>query len=417
VAGSLLALLLAGSVQAQIYDSTQTFDTIGEGLTTGKFVLYPSIGYEYIYDSNILFMSTDLPGIEPIASGEIVLRGKLLASLPMTDSRIRWMYSPFTRNYTNDQFRPEDRLNHLFRMEGVFNQSGPLTTIVRDDFMRGTISLQETAIRNGLPVGLGHYSTHSPGLEFDLAVGPRHGFSLMPGYSRSNFNGLISTLGKIVDYGYTSRRLEGRYNYKLGEPTTLYLYGAGEEATQTVTATPDLDIQSRSAGVGLTRNIHEGVMTNVSAGYQTLTFEGGKGRDYNGPVAEGSVAWQIADLTRLVIEVLRKPYASIYTDSNYYMATEGKVTWTRQLGRDSFMDAGAALLEHEYVPDVGLGRKEEIIRLAVGAGHQFQKNLRAYIGLNYDQRESNVVLSGPDGADPFQYRLHRIIFKIEAGWL
>jgi hypothetical protein len=410
--GALLAFALAGSAQAQTYES------LGEGLTVGRFVLHPSMAYEYTYDSNILFMSTDLPGSDPVASGATVVRARILADLPIRNSRIRWLYAPFYRSYTSDRFRPEDRLNHVFHMEGMFHTGGAFTFVFRDDLVRGTVSLQEQGARNGLSFGLGHYSTHTPRMEIGVSLGARHGFSLHPSYSRSAFSGLVSGLGQLVDYRYTTRTIEGRYNYKLGEPTTIYGYSALEKSDQALTDTPDIAIQSRAVGVGLTRTVNEGLLTQVSAGYQTLEFEGGNGRNFSGPVAEASVAWQVADVTRLNFGVLRKPYASIYADSNYYVATEGRARWTRQLGRSTYMDAGVTLQENRYVPAQGVGRRENLIRLEVGAGRQFLKNLRGYVGYNLEQRESNVLqLSGSVGADPFHYRLHRILFRLEAGWL
>ncbi len=410
--GGLLALALAGSAQAQTYES------LGQGLTVGHLVLHPSLSYEYTYDDNILFMSTDLPGSDPIASGTIVLGARILADLPIHGNRIRWVYAPFTRGYTSDRFRPEDRLNHVFDIEGMFHTGGAVTIVFRDDFVRGTVSLQEQVERNGLSFGLGHYETHNPHMEIGVSLGVRHGFSLLPSYSRSAFTGLVSGLGQIVDYGYTTRSIEGRYNYRLSEPTTLFGYSAVEGTTQTLTGVRDIAIQSRSIGLGLTRTVNESLVTQLSAGYQTLDFEGGSGRNFSGPVAEASVALQVVDVTLITFGILRKPYASIYADSNYYIATEGRARWTRQLGRNTYMDAGAALQENQYVPLQGVGRRERLIRLEVGAGHQFLKNLRGYIGFNLESRESNVLqMSGGVGADPYRYQLHRILFRLEAGWL
>lgn len=419
--GGLLALSLAGSVHAQTYDS------MGEGLQVGRFVLHPSLAYEYTYDNNILFMSTDLPGSDPIASGAIVMRARLLADLPFRDSRIRMVYAPFTRSYTSDRFEAKDRINHVFDLEGLFHQDGPITIAFRDHYVNGTVSLQDQAnSRNGLPSGLGHYAIHNPQMEFGVTLGVRHGFFLIPSYSRSSFTGFVwnpltgsgAGLGQIVDYGYTTRTIEGRYSYKLSEPTSLYGYATTEGTTQTLTGARDVRIQSRSIGVGLTRNVNEGLVTQLSAGYQGLDFDGGRGRNFSGPVAEASVVWQVAEVTRLDFGILRRPYASIYADSNYYIANEGRARWTRQIGRSSYMDAGAVLQENQYVPFQGVGRTERLIRLEAGTGHQFIKNLRGYIGLQLEQRESNVLqMSGAVGSDPFEYRLHRILFRLEAGWL
>ncbi|HXU11156.1 MAG TPA: outer membrane beta-barrel protein [Candidatus Binatia bacterium] len=422
VLGGLLALALAGSAQAQTYES------LGEGVQVGRFVLHPSLAYEYTYDNNILFTSTDLPGSDPIASGAIVMRARLLAELPFRDNRIRLVYAPFTRTYTSDRFEPQDRLNHVFDLEGLFHTDGPITMMFRDHYVNGTVSLQEQVDqRNGLPSGLGHYAIHNPQLEFGVTLGVRHGFSLLPSYSRSSFTGFVPNFvtglgppgsGQIVDYGYTTRAVEGRYSYKLSEPTSLYGYGTTEGTTQTMTGVRDVGIQSRSIGVGLTRTVNEGLVTQLSAGYQGLDFDGGRGRNFSGPVAEASVIWQVSEVMRLDFGILRRPYASIYTDSNYYIATEGRARWTRQVGRSSYIDGGAVLQENEYVPFQGVGRAERLIRLEAGTGHQFIKNLRGYIGVQLEQRESNVLqMSGGAGSDPFQYRLHRLLFRLEAGWL
>jgi len=410
--GGLLALALTGSPRAQ------TYETLGDGLTVGHFVLHPSLAYEYTYDDNVLFTSTDLPGSDPIASGILVLRARILADLPIGSSRIRWVYAPFIRGYTNDRFRPEDRINHVFHMESVFHTDGPVTIGFRDDYVNGTVSLQEQINRNGLPYGLGHYTSHNPQLELDLSLGVRHALSLLPSYSRSSFSGFNSGLAQIVDYGYTTRAIEGRYTYKLSEPTSVYGYTAVEGTTQTLTGTPDLDIRSHSVGVGLRRTINENLVSQMSAGYQTLDFEGGRGRSFSGPVGEASIACQVSNSTLIDFGVLRKPYASIYADSDYYIATEGRVRWIRQLGGSFYIDAGALLQRSQYDPLQGVGRTDRLIRLEAGAGHQFKKNLRGYLGLNVEQRESNVLqMSGGVGADPFHYQLHRILFRLEVGWL
>ncbi len=419
--GGFLALALAGSVQAQ------TFDSVGEGLIAGHFILHPSMFYGYTYDNNVLFMSTDLPGSDPIASGTNVLGARILADLPIDDNRIRMAYAPFYRGYTSDHFQPEDRLNHVFDIEGLFHTGHAITLAFRDHYVNGTVSLQEQVERNGSSVGLGHYTTHDPQLEIGVSVGERQGFSLVPGYSHSSYTGLSTAVGQIADYTYTTRRIEGRYNYKLSEPTTFFGYTALDRTLQTRTGVSDVTIQSRSIGLGLIRTANQNIVTNLSAGYQTLDFEGGVGQNYQGPTIEGNVTWQVADLTQIDVGFLRKPFpsTSIYISggrefvaSNYYIATEGRIHWIRQIGRNTFMDASALLQDNQYVPLTGVGRRERLTRLEVGTGHQFMKNLRGYAGLNFERRDSNVLqLSGGVGADPFQYELYRILFRLEVGWL
>ena len=411
---ALLALAVAGSAQAQ----TSVYELLGPGLPAGHFNLYPSVGYEYTYDDNILFTSTDLPGSVPIASGVNVLRARFLADLPLRDGRLRLLYAPFYRSYTNDRFVPEDQINQVLGVEGLFRQSGRLSIGFRDDYAKGTLSLQEQVVRNGVPFGLGHYEVHNPRMDFGVRLGLRSGFSLLPSYSQSKFSGLVSGFGQVIDYGYTTKAMEGRYNHRLSEPTTVYLYSILDRTLQTVSDAPDVSIRSNTVGLGLTRTLHASLVTQVTVGYETMRFDGGLGEDFSGVVAEANVSWEVASLNRINVSILRRPYASIYLDSNYYVATAGQVHWLRQLGRSSYTDVGATIQGSDFVPVQGVGRQERLIRLEAGLGHEFMRNLRGYAGLNAEQRESNVLqMSGGIGADPFDYRLYRLIFRIEAGWM
>jgi hypothetical protein len=126
----------------------------------------------------------------------------------------------------------------------------------------------------------------------------------------------------------------------------------------------------------------------------------------------------VANLNRINVSALRRPYASIYLGSNYYMATVGQVRWVRQLWRSSYLDTAATIQQSDFVPVQGVGRQERLIRLEAGIGHEFLRHLRGYAGFNVEQRDSNVVqMTGGVGADPFNYQLHRFIFRIEAGWM
>ena len=270
--GALLAVAPAGSAQAQSYQ------TVGEGLTVGRFVLYPSLSLEYTRDSNIFYTPSDLPGTGATASGIVVARPRILADLPFGQSRIRLAYAPFYRDYTNESFQGSSRLNQAFDVEGLIRSGGALTIGIRDHFVRGTVSLQEQGDRSGLTFGLGRYATHTPQMEIGVNSGGRQGFSLIPSYSRSSFTGISES----VRYGYTTRKLEGRYNYRVSEASTLYGYYGVERTTQNQAGFEDLGIHSRSFGLGIRRMVNEKVVTLMSVGYQALDFQGGGGQNFGG---------------------------------------------------------------------------------------------------------------------------------------
>ena len=406
--GALLAAVPAGTAQAQ------TYQTINQGLTFGHFLVYPSVSFEYTQDSNIFFTSADEPSTRPTSSGIAVVRPRILVDLPLRDNRIRWAYSPFYRDYTSRNFTGSNRLNHLFDLEGRFREHRAITLGLRDHFVRGTISLQEQTAGNGLSFGLGSYSAHNPALEIGVNLGARQGISLLPSYSRSSFSGISNS----IQYTYTARKLEGRYNYRLSEAATFYGYYNLDSDTQTQLDIQDLRIRSRSSGLGLTRTVNEAVVTQVSAGYQTMEFEGGMGRNFSGPVVDAGASWLVSDGTRVEFGIVRRPYSSVYTDNNYYVDNEVRGRLTFQIGASTYADVAAAALRNVYAPQSGPRRQDRLIRLEIGIGHQFLRTLRGYIGATSENRRSNVeqVIGGVD-VDPFHIRVNRLLFRLEAGWM
>jgi len=404
----LLAAAPAGTSPAQ------TYQTSSEGLTVGHFLVYPSVSFEYTQDSNIFFTSAADPTTRPTSTGIAVVRPRILVDLPLRDDRIRWVYAPFYRDYMSQSFTGSNRLNHAFDLEGRFRTHRAITLGLRDHFVRGTVSLQEQNSGTGQSFGLGRFSEHNPALEIGVNLGARQGISLIPSYSRSSFSGISDS----IQYTYTARKLESRYNYKLSEPATLYGYYSFEADIQAQAVIQDVRIHARALGLGITRTVNEAVVTQMSAGYQTMDFEEGTGPNFSGPVVDASANWLVSDGARVEFGILRRPYSSVYLDSNYYVDDEARVRLTFQIGASTYADAGVGDLRNVYAPASGPRRQDRLIRLEVGVGHQFLRTLRGYIGATSENRRSNVeqTLGGED-VDPFRIRVNRLLFRLEAGWM
>jgi len=156
----------------------------------------------------------------------------------------------------------------------------------------------------------------------------------------------------------------------------------------------------------------------VSAGYQTMEFEGGMGRNFSGPVVDAGASWLVSDGTRVEFGIVRRPYSSVYTDNNYYVDNEVRGRLTFQIGASTYADVAAAALRNVYAPQSGPRRQDRLIRLEIGIGHQFLRTLRGYIGATSENRRSNVeqVIGGED-VDPFHIHVNRLLFRLEAGWM
>lgn len=392
----------------------QGLQTASEGLVVGRFILHPSIGLEFTRDDNV-FRREDSDGLGAIGSGIVVARARLVADLPLGDSRVRWAYSPVFRDYRTDSLSQTEHVSHFFDLDGDFRLGRAMRLAIRDHLVRGTVELQEVDPGGELTFGLVPFTNHEPQMEITLGMAGRYGVSLLPRYTGLTFE----HTSEAPLLGNRTRGLEGRVNCRISEPSTLYAYYALDSTTLTGLAATGSD--SRRAGIGLRRTVNQAITTTVSAGYQSIEFEGGSGRTFSGPVLDAATQWRLGDVTAAQIGVGRQPYQSYSADGNYYVNTQFRGRMIQQVGRKVYWDAGMTLHRNVY-PDpeaAGLARRRDRTwRLEIGAGYQFLRTLRAVVGYNFEGRRSNIeTLSSGMTTSPLDYRARQIVFRIEAGWL
>ena len=177
-------------------------------------------------------------------------------------------------------------------------------------------------------------------------------------------------------------------------------------------------IQAHALGLGVTRTVNESVVTQMSAGYETMDFEGGPGSNFSGPVVDASANWLVSDGVRVEFGIVRRPYPSVYLSNNYYVDEESRGRLTFQIGPSTYADVGVGELRNVYAPQSGPRRRDRLIRLELGVGHQFLRTLRGYIGATSENRRSNLeqTILGEE-VDPFHIRVNRLLFRLEAGWM
>ncbi len=402
--GFVLAMIFASSATAQIALPAR------DGISAGHLVLYPSLTVDYLHESNVLFGSGIGSGNEIIAAGVRVIQPRIVAELPIGANRIRWSYSPAYRDYTTSQVAQTQRVSHFFDLEGKFKMGSSLDIALRDHFVRGTTELREVDPGGETAFGLAPFTLHEPELDVDLALGARQGISIIPRYTSTRFDDLQSA----SFFDYRSRRLEGRYNYRVGPLDTLYGYYALDD-TQQHRDDPtfgEITQTARTAGLGLRRVINEAVTSSLSVGYQTLTFNGVADQDFSGVILDASATWHLGDTTRIEFAGRRNPYPSFFENNNYYLNNEIATRIAEQIGQNTYVTVAGTYQVNHYTQTsttFGVRRRDRVVHLEAGIGRQFLRSLRAFVGYNRDRRDSNVDLA--------TYTVDRIIFRIELGWL
>jgi hypothetical protein len=266
----------------------------------------------------------------------------------------------------------------------------------------------------------------------------------------SRFGASLIARASVVDYqeeasafyDYDQRTLEGRVNYQLTPRDLGYVFYAEENTDQ---ERPDLglpsrDVHGRTTGLGLRRSLNREVVGTAWAGYKTLVFEGETGSDFSGPVFEVNATGQLRDAGSLATYVTRQAYQSFFlTNNNYYVNSTLRLQYGQQIGRRTFVELGGELFRSHYPdpvnattdpvfsPSAGERREDRGFRASLGFGFAFRPGLRAILGYQFEDRDSNMEQCAeieavtnnclPPVFDPFDYQVQRVSVRIEMGWL
>jgi hypothetical protein len=416
------------------------------GLPSGPFLLFPSVSFEASHDSNVLYRSSDLS--EDIVGSDIVLlRPRIMVELPIGRNRFRLAYSPQYRDYSSDRFQQAKRISHFFDLEASLKLGPSVTCVVRDHMFRGSIEVDQVDRGGELTFGQIPFVIQSVGAEIGLELGARQGISVLPSYESVRFE----EAGEQRLFSYRRRGFEGRYNFRLSEPTTLYVFSSyeGTQQDREQLIFGQVEAASHKEGVGLRRVVNQSVMTQISAGYQNLKFVGGTGSRFSGLGLDGTINVRLGELASLDISALRQPLQSFFINNNYYVAEQLRLALRHQVTRGMLYMAAVTYYRNDYpdpldirvtsetpagedqnpangfiddfeafLPSQGIERRDSGIRLEAGVGYQFGPNMRAFFGYNQERRDSNIleVISG-SLVSPFDYRVNRLSLRFEVGWL
>jgi hypothetical protein len=433
----LVAAIVAGLAGGE--SLAQPIQTVGTGFSWGAVNVFPSVAVDYGYDSNIFYSSQDLDTVtDTVDSRKLQVQPRVMFDLPMGQSWVRWAYQPVFRNYSTDAYTPTKQWSQTFDLDGHVRLGSRFYTTFRDRFVYGSQELSEVDPGGEVRFGDVPFRDHTPQVEVGCDLGARQGVSVVWQYNSVQF-----TEDDATFYNYRGHGLQARYNYRVSEATTTYVY-AGDDNTQQVRPPPEddiVDVDTRSVGVGLNQVLNRSVTAAFNVGYQAIDYIGGATSDYRGAVLGGNASWMLSDVTRLAFQVRRQPYSSFFENNNYYLNRIIAADITRQGGASWYWRAGGGLETSTYsdplditgketsycgpdasntlvCPSAGAIRRDQAWHLQAGVGGKASHTARWFLGYTYQSRSSNILQADASGfGDPFAYDVSRLFLRIEVGWL
>jgi len=443
------ALFSAGPAQAQGTYTAPPFSIQNNnpGIAAGRFNLYPAIAFNYAYDDNLFYQSDNIPGLQLVATGRYEIVPRLLVDLPLSRSRVRFQYSPIYRDYLNNEVVQVSKWSHFFDFEASFLIADALTIAVRDHYVEGNQEVQEFDPGGEIRFNLIPFTLHEPSLEISVDLGSRHRLSIIPRLYKLDFD---DSFGPVF-YDYERQGYEGRYTFKHSPETQFFVYSLSDYTQQDRSEIfyGDVDVDTRTTGVGFQRLLAGVVTTGASVGWEQQDYNGGGGGDYAGVAVDMNFGLNPTDALHFDLTLRRNAYQSYFVNNNFYINLEGRLRMIRQVGRSGFWQVGLGLQQNDYgdpvdvrltpdtppsedadndgyidlfegfLPSQGVVRKDRAAFADFGAGLRLRPTLRLLVGYNYQRRDSNVVqdLGAAGFIETFDYTTNRIYFTFEMGIL
>jgi len=399
------------------------------GIPVGKFMFYPSTVFDLGHTSNVLYSS------DPIPSGIVVARVNLIMDMPLGPHHIRWSYSPQYKDYTTDRFVNDDPFSHFFDFEGRFQAGRSFSLGFTYRYVQGVTELQEVDPGNELVFGLTPFTLNEPRLDMEFRFGARQRLTVSPRYTKSRFADPV----QAFNLDYETQAVDARYGFQVTRPSEFYFLYTREDTTQARTTLffSEATLVTEAAGIGFRRSVNDNVVTSFSTAYTSVDVLG-RDSDFAGLSFEAEGNWNLTDLMQVNVRGQRRPFQSFFLNNGFYVNNLLSARLIHQIGSRTYWQLFASYQINDYpeetaapgdvwLPSLGVNRRDKTVGVELGVSYRFSSSMRAFIGYNYRQRESNMrqceetntidnVCEGEVIA-PFNFTDDRIILRLEAGWL
>jgi len=353
-----------------------------EGIVVGPFLFSPAVELSWESRDNIFFTATN-----EVSSDVYLARARFMFELPIYDSYVRFSYSPQYRDYGNwDQSRP---WTHYVDAAAAFELPSGLKLTAAYSFVSGSQETREIDPGGELVFGDRAFEKHLANLEVAYWMTPTDGLRVTGTLNDVSYTDAPQNLGGIDFFDYSRLGLGAGWLHQLSPTSVLDLSYRHEDfdATPRGSFFDQRDTTSEQLTLGLTGQLTPVLASELQVGWRTTEIDDGGTagtEEFSSWVVSGSLTWEMAHGSSLVLDVLRWDYPSAYSTNAYYTATGGSLTYN--LNRDRlFGSARLRLQNNDY--EVG-GRSDDITSYGLGLGYRFTNLLSLRGSYLYEQRES-----------------------------
>lgn len=367
-----------------VQSTSMNSDVVEEAIPVGPFLFSPAVQLTWQDRDNIFFTPDN-----PVRDQVFQAGARFLFQLPISQSNIRFSYSPQYTKYRN--YELTDPWSHFLELGGRFVFSSGLIVDAGYTYVLGNLQTRLVDPGGELVYGDPGFTKNGARVEVEYWVTHRDGLFVDFGWADLDHS------DPQFFYDYTSMSGGAGWMHRLSSSLQMDLrYGVIDfDAHDNEYASNSFrDSLSHELTVGFQGQLSPVFGTEFRVGYRTISYDIRPGdppvEDFSGVVTQGFLSWELAHSSVLRFDVLRAPFPSNYADNANYVATGAGLLYSLDRG-SVFGQASTRYQTNDYqLPDpiTGLARSDEILSFGLGLGYRFNRRFSLWSTYIYEDRET-----------------------------
>ncbi len=367
-----------------------------QGIFLGPFIFKPNFSLLYEHTDNLF-----LQGEKGFVDNLWIIRPQFQLVYPFLESNIEITYVPIWRDY--EKYELKHKFSHFLTFQSNILQSSGLNIKLIDRFVRGYLEVSEIEPQREVVWGTNRFNKNLFSALFNYDFSERLTTSFGGDFNWVKF---IDREEPMFFFDYNTLSLSGSLGYKTSPLTSIfvrYVFFANDAEKRFDTR----DFNAHQLLFGIDSEATPRLKGGFSLGFERKDFKN-IDLSINNFVLSASIAYEISESTRLMLNANRGTYQSAYFTATYFKATSAYLSLTRQFTERFSGTIGGYIQQNGYPQLETIERKDNIYGFNAEVGYIFSSLAVVHFNYKYENRNSNDK--------KFDYTQNRLVFDLQLGW-
>lgn len=374
-------------------------ETTDEGIILGPFIFQPYF--------SLVFEHTDNLFLQPnrgFSDNLWIIRPEIKLIYPFLESSVQFSYVPIWREY--QKYELEHKFSHFFVFQGNIMQSSGLNIRIIDRFTRGYLEVSEIEPQKEVVWGTNRFNKNYINANATYDISERININIDGDFNYVKF---IDREQPLFFFDYKTLSLGGSVGYRTSPLTNIsIIYKYYHNDAERIYDTRDFDAHQFS--LGMISDATPRLKGGFKIGFERKELKN-LNKNINNLIVAADLTYELADFTRLMLNVNRGTYQSAYIDAAYFKATGLSLSLTHQF-TDRFNATGGGYFQRNDYPESpsqnNFKRTDDMYGLNAELGYIISNIAVVHFNYKYEKRDSNEPR--------MNFTQNRLVFDVILGW-